>query len=252
MNIIYCAQNLINQKKYIGQTTHSLDARIRGHKAEAFSKKSKIHIHNALRKYGMENFVWTIICHASDQESLNRAEMYYIKYYRTMEIGYNHKEGGAHGKLSKQTKLKISIANKGKLSWMKGRFHSKETKDKIKEAREHQIFTKETRQKMSDNKKGIPWPKSEEVRKKLSESKIGIPLTEETKSKMSESRIGKKHSEITKGKMGITAKKRWAEPEIKIKRHIAALKQWMNPEIRKKRLESQKIRWENYHELHHS
>ena len=39
MGIIYCAENKVNQKRYIGQTINSFKARIKGHEYDAFGKK---------------------------------------------------------------------------------------------------------------------------------------------------------------------------------------------------------------------
>lgn len=51
--LIYCFENKINKKKYIGQTCN-LKKRIKKHLEDA--KTSQLLIHKAIRKYGIHNF----------------------------------------------------------------------------------------------------------------------------------------------------------------------------------------------------
>jgi len=66
--IIYKAENRINGKIYIGQTTASLKKRIAGHLWE--THKNQV-FSNALRKYGIQSFNFSIIDSASSQEVLD-------------------------------------------------------------------------------------------------------------------------------------------------------------------------------------
>lgn len=94
--IIYKATNKINNKVYIGQTIKSLQERIYAHVYRAKKSLNITHTHfiNAIRKYGENNFIWEVIDSGENQEELNQKESYWIKYYNTIENGYNIQEGG--------------------------------------------------------------------------------------------------------------------------------------------------------------
>lgn len=99
--IIYCLTNLINNKKYIGQTITKLEYRINGHFSCANNKNNKTPICRAIRKYGKENFEWVILDKAYTQEELDKKEIYWINYYNTYNHdGYNATLGGQKNKIN--------------------------------------------------------------------------------------------------------------------------------------------------------
>jgi len=120
--IIYLA-TFPNGKKYVGQTTWSLEHRIRQHKNEA-ERGGGSTFHQAINKYGFDNIKWEVIDTASNQEELNKKERYYIRKYRTYtrykdSNGYNRTLGGegvrglTHSKESIE-KMKKSLKGKRK------------------------------------------------------------------------------------------------------------------------------------------
>ena len=92
---IYKIENLINGKKYIGQSIH-IEKRWATEKRDAFNeKKASYHypLSKAFRKYGIENFSFEIIEECL-QEELNDKEKYWVAFYDSFYSGYNQTLGG--------------------------------------------------------------------------------------------------------------------------------------------------------------
>lgn len=94
---IYKITNLINQKCYIGQSTH-VSQRLQRHKSLAFYEsgdKYYNHLYCSIRKYGLENFSFEVIEECT-KDKLNEREIYWIKFYDATnpEKGYNTSFGG--------------------------------------------------------------------------------------------------------------------------------------------------------------
>ena len=106
---IYKITNLTSGKVYVGQSvSHILnhtryrpygrEGRFRCHISEAFStKKNQCHyLNNAIRKYGVDDFVLELIEYCEISES-NDKEIYYIKKFTSLyPYGFNLKNGGGN------------------------------------------------------------------------------------------------------------------------------------------------------------
>jgi len=92
--MIYMATNKINGKIYIGKTIKTLDERKYAHKR----LDDNIYFHNAIKKYGIDNFDWVILDECTIDENSVK-EKYYIKLYNSTnrDIGYNCTSGGDGG-----------------------------------------------------------------------------------------------------------------------------------------------------------
>ena len=173
---IYCIENLINNKKYIGQ---SIDVYRRwiNHKCDLNGRRhNNHHLQAAWDKYGCDNFEFKILEECLKQY-LDEKEVYYINQYNCMNstFGYNLESGGNLNKHpSDETRKKMSESHIGKQA--------------------------------GENNPSWGKPKSAETKKRISESKIGKyagekhPLygthrSDDTKRKISESRIGKRSGE---------------------------------------------------------
>ncbi len=118
---IYKITNLTTGKVYVGQAvSHILnhkryrpygrDGRFRCHVSEAFStKKNQSHyLNNAIRKYGVEDFVVDLLEYCQIDEA-NDKEIYYIKHYNSLfPNGYNLKNGGSVFTHSDESKKRVS------------------------------------------------------------------------------------------------------------------------------------------------
>lgn len=93
---IYKITNNINQKVYIGQSVN-IEERIKQHFWKASNKNDISYnsaLHLAIRKYGKENFSWSIV-EECPIDMLDEKEKYYIKYYNSLSPnGYNILTGG--------------------------------------------------------------------------------------------------------------------------------------------------------------
>ena len=109
-NKIYVGQavsHILNHKKY---RPYGREGRFRCHISEAFStKKNQSHyLNNAIRKYGVENFVVELIeyCEINDAD---KRETHYIKEFNSLyPNGYNLKIGGNVFTHSDESKKRLS------------------------------------------------------------------------------------------------------------------------------------------------
>lgn len=122
--LIYKVTNQINQKSYVGKTELSFNTRKSNHLSDV-KRGCEFAFHRALRKYGEENFVWSIIeDNIEDKKLLDDKERHYIALYESFgPKGYNMSEGG-EGQTgwvpSAKTREKWSQQRKGKTPWNKG------------------------------------------------------------------------------------------------------------------------------------
>lgn len=89
MGIIYKVENLITSEVYIGQSKKPLYEKRRDHVYEAFKRLATNKFHQALREFGLRNFIWSIIAECDDYAKLSKMEKKYIKQYDSIKNGYN-------------------------------------------------------------------------------------------------------------------------------------------------------------------
>lgn len=187
-NYVYKITNLVNNKIYIGK--HSTDDLEDGYMG------SGVRLHQAYKKYGLENFNKEVIDYYTTEVELNQGEIYWIAKFNSTDptVGYNLTYGGDGLTATEEIRRKLSEAKKGKQIWL-GKTHSEETKQKISETLKCNPLNEERKRKISEAKKGQqPWlgkQHSEETKQKISESLKGKPLSEETKRKISQSSKGR-------------------------------------------------------------
>lgn len=86
---IYKITNIQNNKVYIGQTIRPIKDRFNRHINDALHNVIDTHFARAIRKYGKENFTIEEIDNANTQEELNQKEQYWIRYFNSVQQGYN-------------------------------------------------------------------------------------------------------------------------------------------------------------------
>lgn len=112
--IIYQITNKLNGKLYIGQTIKTVEYRFKKHLSDAKRKASTV-FQRALRKYGEDNFILSVLDKADSLDELNSKEIFYIKQLESLcsQKGYNELIGGGSSQCSDYTRRKRSKSLKG-------------------------------------------------------------------------------------------------------------------------------------------
>ena len=158
---IYCIENLVNHKKYIGQS-NNIEYRWKRHKYElSRGSHDNDYLQKSWDKYGPDNFKFYIL-ELCDVSMMDELEVYYIDLYQTInrDNGYNLTSGGG--------------ANKQ---------YSKEVCDKISQALMGHEVSPETRKKVSEHHADVSGEKhpmygrkhSEEAKEKMRQAGLGRP-----------------------------------------------------------------------------
>lgn len=119
--IIYKITNTVNNKIYIGQTIFSFDERYYG---DVYKYTHNNYLKRAIEKHGIENFkIDKEFYIAYSKEELDMKEQEFIKKFKSNnpKYGYNYLSGGHNGKHNIVSRMKISIAQRGKLNHMYGK-----------------------------------------------------------------------------------------------------------------------------------
>ncbi|MBQ7439088.1 MAG: GIY-YIG nuclease family protein [Paludibacteraceae bacterium] len=164
MSGIYSITNLVNNKRYIGQSVN-ISKRWQTHKYELRGGyHDNAYLQSSWNKYGEENFIFEVLEYCSP-EDLDYMEGYFIWLYDTLdeEHGYNLTSGG---------KSNRTYSERGLIRY--------------KEVRKTYMPT---------------WLNTPEANAKKALAKIGTHPSEETRQKLSLSHKGKKLSQETRAKM---------------------------------------------------
>lgn len=103
--IIYQITNIITKDFYIGKTKNP-EQRFYRHKYNAINNKSQAYIYRAMRKYGVENFEFTVLERVQFSEFLNEREIFWIS---ELKPKYNMTKGGDGGDTSNSPNYKLGI-----------------------------------------------------------------------------------------------------------------------------------------------
>ena len=133
-------------KIYIGQTTRPIKKRFKEHRT---GHESSPAIYKAIKKYGWDNFEKDY--YECPDNDLDFDEELLVREMSTLvPEGYNLKTGGSsNGKMSDETKQKMSESHLGEKNHMWGKFQSDESKQKNREAHLGKPQSDDTIQKKS-------------------------------------------------------------------------------------------------------
>ncbi len=183
-------------------------------------------------EYGEPDFIQVTNTFASSEET-KEFERYVLKFIDAKRNPkfLNRSNGDGHyggvGKVSEETRNRISVSMKGKL---KGIPLTEETKKKISESSKGRVHTEETKQKLRTHNLGKKH--TSEAIQKIAEAGKRL-CKEETKKKISESTRGRKRSAITRQKISLSAKGR--TPPNKGKSPSLEVRQKMSESAKKRR-----------------
>lgn len=160
--------------RYIGQTTKTVEQRLREHLWPTSLKKPghKNHWIKSMLARGLTP-VARVFQVLNAKEDLDAAEKYWIRFLRDQGCRLVNDVDGGEGLCnpSLETRARMSAAKKGHPSWKKGTRLSEETKAKLRQANLGKRASVETRAKMSAAKLGHHL--SEEGRAKIRASRLG-------------------------------------------------------------------------------
>jgi len=152
---VYAITNNLNNKIYIGSTTNSFYKRWQAYKnfyEQGINKKFR----NSIKKYGLNNFTFSIV-EVVNIDVVREREEYYIKKLDTVKSGYNIKYGGVGGN---------GGANLGKKYPKPSKEVVRRRARNISKAREGMKFTEEHCKAISAAKKGKPSKRANSIRVK--------------------------------------------------------------------------------------
>ena len=154
--VVYLIWNMVNGRRYVGQTVQTLETRFKGHancKTTAIGK--------AIRKYGVKNFRYGVIKSCASKEEMDYWEKYFIvALHSKTPYGYNCTDGGEGTvgvERSPETRAKLSAAKTGVLNHRYGKKNSPEHQAKIVAANTGAKRTPETCRNISEALKGKPF-----------------------------------------------------------------------------------------------
>ena len=178
MAYIYRILNKITQKCYIGESNClNINRRWNQHKKTIENNKGYCPaLRDAVIKYGIENFIFTVIIVCFDDDRFKYEKEYIIKYNSVVPNGYNLTNGGEGGGGFQGKKHSEEVKNKIKNSLKQKYIDNPELKKQLSERNKIVMKNPEVKERMklgmlnSDKyQKAIRAPKTDGVKRKISE-----------------------------------------------------------------------------------
>lgn len=158
---LYILTNKVNLKRYIGWSTNPIH---RWGNGKGY-QKNQPRIHNAIKKYGWENFSHEIRLICSSKEEVLEREQYYIKLFRSNDprFGYNTSLGGESGNFKGKDSLSEEYRRE---QCLKSRRKHREERLKKSYTFNHSEKGKESSNKWNHSEAGIAAHKRYYLKKK--------------------------------------------------------------------------------------
>lgn len=230
--VVYCIENTVNGKRYVGQTVQPVSKRWASHQTHDCCSA----LFRAIRKHGAASFEIFVLDSADSKEHLDTLEDFYIRLLSTINrgIGYNLRGGGSFGKHTAESKAKMS--EKVLAAYADG---------SLTEKRRIQMsgIKLTEHQKAALLKANIGKKASDETKAKLAETRKALWSTD-VGERMRQSSIEGRKSEAYKAKTAENTRLQWQDPEAKarLKAAQAAGKAafWADPVKRAARIEKRR------------
>jgi len=148
--VIYLIENKITGGKYVGQTIRPTEYRWKTHRKAI----GEYPLYRAIRKYGVENFTFSVLEISPTYRELDGLERKHIKEQKSFIKlgGYNLTEGGNGLRIqSQKTFEKLSKRFSGENNPNYGKHHSSEVKEKIAKTKRGKILTEEHKSKIRES-----------------------------------------------------------------------------------------------------
>ncbi len=172
--LVYCYENEINHKRYIGMTHDSLKERA-GCNGVRYKKCKRFY--SDIKKFGWDSFKPTVLFETKSKEEAEKKEIEMIKKYNTKNynFGYNVANGG----------LKPPLTPSGEDNPFFGKHHKPYARQRVAEANKRRVWTEESKTKLREKLKGANSPcaktvvciESGKVYKTVKEAAMDIGVT---------------------------------------------------------------------------
>lgn len=136
---IYCIENMIDGKRYIGKSIQ-IEKRIKKHwwvlskeDPESWDVRPNRHLVRAVKKHGLENFTHSIVeeFDCADEKVLADREVYWMDFYKTLDRnhGYNlMRDSSSIVIVSQETKELIATRSRGRIRSEEARINGSKAK----------------------------------------------------------------------------------------------------------------------------